>query len=70
MMQLDPHWRDILRRAWSVRLMLLAGLLSAAEAVLPFFSDALDRRLFAALLAGLTFAALIARLVAQRGLDG
>lgn len=70
MMQLDPQWRDILRRAWSVRLMLLAALLSAAEAVLPFFSDEIDRRLFALLLAGLTFAALIARLVAQKGLDG
>ena len=29
-----PDWRDILRRAWSIRLMLLAGLLSGCEAVL------------------------------------
>lgn len=32
--QLLPDWRDILRRAWSIRLMLLAGLLSGCEAVL------------------------------------
>lgn len=70
-MQLMPNWRTVLKRAWSVRLMATAGVLSAAEAVLPFFADALDRRLFAALLAGLTFAALIARIVAQKGLpDG
>ena len=70
MIHLDPQWRDILRRAWSVRLMLIAGMLSAAEAVLPYFSDALDRRVFSLVFAALTFAALIARLVAQRGLDG
>lgn len=69
MMQLDPQWRDILRKAWSVRLMLLAGVLSAAEAVVPFFSDVIPREVFALLLAGLTFAALIARIVAQRGLE-
>lgn len=69
-MKLDPKWRDILRQAWSVRLMLLAGVLSAAEAVVPFFSDVIDRRVFALLLAGITFGALVARIVAQRGLDG
>lgn len=69
-MNLDPKWRDILRQAWSVRLMLLAGVLSAAEAVVPFFSDVIDRRVFALLLAGITFGALVARIVAQRGLDG
>lgn len=70
MMQLDPQWRDILRKAWSVRLMLLAGVLSAAEAVVPFFSDVIPREVFSAVFAVLTFAALIARIVAQRGLDG
>lgn len=68
-MKLDPQWRDILKKAWSVRLMLLAGVLSAAEAVVPFFSDVIDRRVFALLLAGLTFSALVARIVAQKGLE-
>ncbi len=69
-MTLAPDWKIILRKAWSVRLMLLAAVLSAAEAVLPFFSDVIDRRVFALLLAGITFGALVARIVAQRGLDG
>lgn len=70
MLRVDPNWKTILRRAWSVRLMLLAGLLSAAEAVTPLFADALDRQTFAWLFAALTFAALIARIIAQRGIDG
>ena len=70
MMQLDPQWKTILRRAWSARLMLLAGVLSAAEAVVPFFSDVIDRRVFALLLAGLTFGGVVARVIVQRGLDG
>lgn len=69
-MKLASNWKDIVKRAWSVRLMLLAGVLSAAEAVVPFFSDVIDRRVFALLLAVLTFSALVARIVAQRGLDG
>ena len=34
-MRLVENWRLLLRRAWSVRLMLLAGVLSGAEVVLP-----------------------------------
>lgn len=68
-MQLDPKWPDILRRAWSVRLMVLAGVLSAAEAIIPYFADALPRKWFALAFAVLTFSALVARIVAQRGLD-
>ncbi len=33
-MKLHPDWRRILRRAWSMRLMGLAGLLTGCEAVL------------------------------------
>lgn len=31
-MHLLPEWRAVLARAWSVRLILLAGLLTGAEA--------------------------------------
>jgi len=31
---LIPDWRRVLRRAWSLRLMLLAGLLTGCEAVI------------------------------------
>ena len=67
-MRLDPNWRAILRRAWSVRLMLLAALLSALEAVLTLFPDVLpvDRRVLAALVPPIIAAAFVARLVAQK----
>lgn len=68
-MRLAPDWRRILRRAWSIRLMLLAGLLSGAEVVLPLFVDALPRNLFAGLSLLTIGGAFVARLVAQQGLS-
>ena len=64
-------WKKVLRRAWSIRLMLLAGLLSGCEVVLPLFVDAIPRNLFAVLSMLTVTGAMVARLVAQRGLrDG
>jgi hypothetical protein len=69
--QLLPDWRDILRRAWSIRLMLLAGLLSGCEAILPLFSDSfpMPRWASSALVAVVIAAAFITRLLAQRQED-
>lgn len=69
--QLLPEWRDILRRAWSIRLMLIAGLLSGCEAILPLFSDSfpMPRWASSALVAVVIAAAFITRLLAQRGKD-
>ena len=65
-MNLAQNWRTLLRKAWSVRLMVLAFLLTMAEVMLPFFSDAVPPRMFAAL-SGLAVAgAFVARLVAQK----
>lgn len=64
-----PDWRGILRRAWSVRLMLLAGLLSAAEILLPFYADTMPRGMFAGLTIIVVTAALVARVMAQRGMQ-
>ncbi len=65
---LIANWRRVLRRAWSVRLMLLAGLLSGLEVALPFLGDALSippGRF--AMWSGLTVtAAFVARLLAQK----
>lgn len=33
-MTLYPNWKTIMRKAWSIRLMLLAALLSGCEAVI------------------------------------
>lgn len=62
------NWRRIVRKAWSFRLMILAGLFSTAEIVLPMFSDAMPRAVFAVLSMLSITGAMIARLVAQKGL--
>lgn len=68
-MKLLDNWKDILRKAWSIRLILLAGLLSGLEVALPFFSDAMPRGIFASLSVLVVGGAFVARLVAQQGLS-
>lgn len=63
---LVQNWRRVLRRAWSIRLAAVAGVLTAIEAILPMFVADLPRGLFAALSAVVIVAAMIARIVAQR----
>lgn len=65
-MKLYDNWKDILRRAWSIRLMLLAGLLSGCEVILPLFIDAMPRNVFAILSMMAVSGAFVARLVAQK----
>ena len=67
-MKLYDNWKDIVRRAWSVRFMAAAGILSGAEVALPFFQDFIPRGTFAALSGICVGSAFVARLVAQRGL--
>ena len=68
MMQLYPNWKEIIRRSWSLRFVVLAGVLSGLEVILPFFSDEIPRNLFAALSFVAVSAAFVARLVAQKGI--
>jgi hypothetical protein len=65
------NWRDVLRKAWSIRLMLLAALLSGAEVALPLLDGVLPipPGIFAALTFVTVGAAFIARLVVQKGLS-
>lgn len=70
-MKLVANWRAVLSKAWSVRLMLLAALLSGLEVTMPLLDGYVDipPRLFA-VLSGLTVAAaFIARIVAQRNIS-
>lgn len=71
-MKLLPNWRDVLRYAWSVKLIIIACALSAVEAVLPFIPELymVPRGLFALLTLAVAFAALFARFVAQRSISG
>lgn len=65
-MNLASNWKQILKKAWSVRLMILAALLSGIEVVLPFFSDSIPRGPFAVLSFLAVGGAFVARLVAQK----
>lgn len=70
-MRLITDWKRVLQRAWSVRLMLIAALLSGLEVAMPYLDGYVDipPRLFA-LLSGLTVAAaFLARIVAQKGVS-
>lgn len=69
-MTLDPDWSLILRRAWSVRLIALACLLTGAEAIALVFGVSwlpLPEVWRALLLFGVSAGALVARIMAQRG---
>ena len=65
---LRKDWQALLRRAWSIRLMLLAGFLSGCEAVLPLFGDTLPRGILAVLSMVAIGGGFVARLVVQQGL--
>ncbi|GHA19310.1 hypothetical protein GCM10007989_13530 [Devosia pacifica] len=66
-MKLLKNWRKIVHKAWSIRLLILAGILSGAEVALPFLHGVLPIRpgVFAALSGVTCAAAFVARLIAQ-----
>lgn len=70
-MKLHDEWKGILRKAWSIRLIILAGLFSGFEIILPFLPELLPvpRGAFAALSFVATGGAFIARLVAQQSIS-
>jgi hypothetical protein len=68
-MRLYDDWRQILRKAWSIRLILLAGFLTGCEAVVQFTGvqwlpgpEWLRSMIILVLIGG----AFVARLVAQK----
>ena len=67
-MILVPNWKTIVRKAWSVRLIILAGLLSGVEASMPFIDDKMPRGVFAVASLLVTGAAFVARILAQKGI--
>ena len=68
-LHLVENWLTVLKKAWSMRLMVLAAILSGVEVVLPFFSEALPRGLFAVLSFLAVAGAFVARILAQKGLS-
>ncbi len=69
--RLIAEWRHVLRYAWSVRLLIVAGALSSAEAVLTVFPDQLHlpRAVLAMIVPPMIGLAFGARLLAQRSMD-
>jgi len=68
---LITNWWQVLKRAWSIRWIVLAGLLSGLEVFLPIIDGSVDipRGLFAALSGAATCGALISRILAQKGVS-
>lgn len=64
-------WRRVLRRAWSIRLMILAAVLSGIEVALPLLDGLVPvpAGVFAGLSAFTTAGAFVARLLAQKDMD-
>ena len=59
------NWRQVLRRAWSIRFSVLAAAFTAAEGVVPLFGDVMPRGLFVLLAFAASIGATVARIVAQ-----
>jgi len=68
-MKLANDWKEILKKAWSVRFMILAGVLSGVEVILPFFVYDIPRGTFAVLSFLAVAGAFMSRLVAQKNMQ-
>lgn len=64
-MELLENWREIAAKAWSVRLIALAGAIDIAAQITPAIGDLIPWWLTV----GILLAAMIARLVKQDGLS-
>jgi hypothetical protein len=65
-MKLYDNWKEILKQAWSIRFIVLAGVLSGIEVILPFFADSMPRGVFSLLSFFAVSGAFISRIVAQK----
>ena len=64
--RLYDNWKEIIRKAWSIRFIVMAGILSGCEVILPLYHEDIPKNLFASLCLFFVTAAFIARIVAQR----
>lgn len=68
-MRLISDWKTVLQRAWSIRLLFVAGLLSGVEMTLPYLDFLpIPMGVFASLSFATTVSAFWARLVAQNNM--
>jgi hypothetical protein len=64
-MKLYSNWRDIAKKAWSIKFAVLATLFAVMQVIVPIYSDVLPRHLFAILTGVSTIGVIVARLVWQ-----
>lgn len=64
-MHLINDFGRVFMKLWSVRLAIVAGVLSGIEVILPLFIDAIPRGAFAIVSFVVTVASIVARAVAQ-----
>lgn len=67
-MKLLDDWKNILKRAWSIRLWALAAVFEASGVVLPLFVDTMPRTTFSVLALVAAAGGIWARLVEQKGI--
>ena len=65
-MKLIENWKQVIKKAWSIRLILLATVLSGIEAMMPAFEASFPKGVFAAASGVVTAIALLARVLVQK----
>lgn len=65
---LIKNWRKVAKKAWSVRLMYVASILTGCEAVLPLVGNFVPQGVFALTTFVVVMAALLARFLVQQEL--
>lgn len=68
--ELIPEWKKVLKRAWSFRFIVLSGVFSVLEMLLPTFIDFMPRFVFGGLALATIVASGVARVVAQQNMGG
>lgn len=64
-MRLYANWKEIARKAWSIKFAVLATIFAVMQVVIPIYSDVLPRHLFAILTGVSTIGVIVARLIWQ-----
>lgn len=62
----NKDWKKLIKKAWSIRLLLLAGLLTGLEACAPIFEPYFGQRTFAIIVFVIVALAFVSRLLAQK----
>ena len=64
--EVGTTWRDVLRKAWSVRLSALAAVFMAAEIAMPIFAPSMPPYLFVLLALVASIGSIWARVLVQK----